>query len=258
MVEISFLGTGGAVSSAQRDNTSFLIRHRKTTILVDCSGSVIHKLKKLGEDPRDIDFLLVTHTHPDHVYGLPSIVHSLMQEECHMKLLASEEALRFCHRLLDLFHLRDKKVKCRIHDQPIHPQKPLEMTPELEATPIPVSHHPSSLGFRFQFADEKKELIYSGDTAVCPSLFQEAQGVDGLIHDCSAPYRFFQKFPSLASMHTDSLSLGRLSQEAGVKCLIPCHFFGELDFTIEEIEKEIQKNYRKKLVIPQDLDRIDL
>ncbi|MBS3819082.1 ribonuclease Z [bacterium] len=258
MVKINFLGTGGAVSSAQRDNTSLLLRHQETTLLVDCSGSAIQKLKKLGVEPPNIDFILVTHVHPDHIYGLPSFVHSLMQENCDVKLLASEESLHFCRRLLDLFHLRDRKVKCRIHEQALFSHQTIEITPGLECTPFPVPHHSSSLGFRFKFGDEKKELIYSGDTAVSSSLFQKAHGIDGLIHDCSAPSRFFKKFPSLGSLHTDSLSLGKLSQKAGVERLVPCHFFGELDFSIEEIKEEIQRNYKKKLIIPQDLSRIHL
>ncbi len=57
-------------------------------------------------------------------------------------------------------------------------------------------------------------------------------------------------------MHTHALDLGRLCQEAEVRCLIPCHFFGELDFSLSEIEQEIKKNYQGKLIIPEDFEKI--
>ncbi|MFW6129403.1 MAG: hypothetical protein ACOC6P_04075, partial [Candidatus Aminicenantaceae bacterium] len=73
---------------------------------------------------------------------------------------------------------------------------------------------------------------------------------------CSAPSRFFEIYPSLSSMHTSSLELGRLSSEAGVKNLIPCHFFGEIDYLMSEIEEEIKRNFRGKMIIPEDLQKI--
>jgi ribonuclease Z len=43
-----------------------------------------------------------------------------------------------------------------------------------------------------------------------------------------------------------------------VKSLIPCHFFGELDFDLQEIEGEIKEHFQGKLVIPGDFDKVRL
>jgi ribonuclease BN (tRNA processing enzyme) len=59
-------------------------------------------------------------------------------------------------------------------------------------------------------------------------------------------------------VHTNSLELGKLCQQAKVKCLIPCHFFGELEFPLSEIENEIRKNYKGRLILPEDLKKITL
>jgi len=48
------------------------------------------------------------------------------------------------------------------------------------------------------------------------------------------------------------------SQESEVQFLIPCHFFGELDFEMDEIEKEIRQNYHNTLIIPSDFERIPI
>jgi ribonuclease BN (tRNA processing enzyme) len=258
MLEVCFLGTGGAVASEERDNSSFLIHSGGTLILVDCPGSVIQKIKKLDFDPRKINSILVTHIHPDHIYGLPSFVHSLMLDDCLIRLFGSEESVNFCQEFLDLFQLRDVKIRTRIEFIRLEAGEEFELTESVRCASLKVPHSASSLAYHFFFDKEKKELLYSGDTPPSPFLFQEAAGIDFLIHDCSAPSRYFEEYPSLGSMHTHSLELGSLSQEAKVKCLIPCHFFGELEFSISEIEKEIRENYRGRLVIPGDFARIAL
>jgi ribonuclease Z len=258
MSEICFLGTGGSVATAERDNTSFLVSGGGALILVDCPGGVIQKIKKLDFDPRKVDSILVTHIHPDHVYGLPSYVHSLMLEECQVRLFGSEETVLFCQSLLDLFHVREKDIKTKVEFFPMKGGECFELAGSTELTSFKVPHSPQSLAYHFSFKKEKKELIYSGDTPPFSSLFKEAEKIDYLIHDCSAPSRFFKRYPSLSTMHTNSLELGKLSQEAGVKCLVPCHFFGELEFSLSEVEQEIRKNYKGRLIIPKDFDRISL
>ncbi|NIO50002.1 MAG: MBL fold metallo-hydrolase [Candidatus Aminicenantes bacterium] len=258
MNDICFLGTGGAVATEERDNMSFLIDHDETLILVDCPGSVIQKIKKFNYDPRKVSSILVTHIHPDHIYGLPSFVHSLMLDKCLIRLFGSKETVQFCQNLLDLFYLRDEKIKAKIEFVSVEPGEDFKLKESLQCASFKVAHSSSSLAYYFRFEEEKKELLYSGDTALNPLLFKEASGIDYLIHDCSAPSRFFKKYPSLQTMHTHSLELGKFSQQAEVKCLIPCHFFGELEFLLSEIEDEIRENYKGRIVIPEDFKKITL
>jgi ribonuclease BN (tRNA processing enzyme) len=114
------------------------------------------------------------------------------------------------------------------------------------------------MAVRFHSEKDGTEMLYSGDTPRFPELLQQVQNIDYLVHDCSAPSRIFEEFPSLYAMHTDSLALGELAQEAGVKHLVPCHFFGEVDFSIGEVEDEIKKNFRGALTIPVDFSKIPL
>lgn len=258
MADLYFLGTGGSIATEDRDNTSLLLDTENRLILIDCPGSVIQKIRKLGFDPRQIKTILVTHVHPDHIYGLPSLVHSLMLDEGLIELYGSEETLLFCQDLLDLFHLRDKKIKTRIRFLPAEPKETIGLTEALQFFSFPVPHDSSSLAFHFHFSEIEKDLVFSGDSPVHPSLFQLASRSDYLIHDCSAPSRFFEQYPSLYKMHTHALDLGKLCQEAEVRCLIPCHFFGELDFSLVEIEQEIKENFLGKLIIPEDFAKIPL
>lgn len=258
MLEVCFLGTAGSVATEERDNTSFIIHKDGALILVDCPGCVIKKIKKLNFDPQRVNSILITHIHPDHIYGLPSFVHSLMLEDCLIRLMGSKETVDFCNNFLNLFHLQDRSIKTRIEFVVLKPGELFELEGSIKCIAFRVPHSPPSLAYHFFFEKEKKKLLYSGDTAPSPSLFREANKVDYLIHDCSAPSRYFKEYPSLHTMHTHSLELGKLAQESGVRCLIPCHFFGELEFSLAEIDEEIRKNYKGKLIIPEDFDKIDL
>jgi ribonuclease Z len=258
MTEVNFIGTGGSVATVERDNTSFLIHHDHHLILVDVPGAVTQKIKKLGYEPNEVRTVLVTHVHPDHIYGLPAFIHSLMLKEMVLDLYGSALAVDFCRQILDLFRLLDEKIKCRVNFVPLEPGNEFAIADSLLCQAARVPHSQSSLAFLFSFLPDRIGLIYSGDTPIHPPLFQLADHIDYLIHDCSVPSRFLKEFPSLKKMHTDSLTLGRLAQDAGVKCLIPCHFFGEIDYPISEIEEEIRDHFKGKLIIPTDLMTIAL
>ena len=256
MAEIYFLGTGGWVATRERDNTSLLIHQNEKLVLVDCPGSVIQKIKKIDLNPEDIVSVMITHVHPDHIYGLPSLVHSLMLVESTIDLYGKEESIHFCQNLLDLFHLREEKIKCRINFIPLRSGQDFHLLPSLSGSCLDVPHHPSSLAFSFEFKDLNKSLLFSGDTPVHTEIFKEARDIDYLVHECSASKRYFDLYPILYDIHTCAYDLGRLSQESGVKCLIPCHIFGDLEFSESEIEQELLENYKGRLVFLNDLEKI--
>jgi ribonuclease Z len=258
MKDLVFIGTGGSVATEDRDNTSFLLLDRETAVLVDCPGSVIQKLKKVSVDPRHVRALIITHIHPDHIYGLPSLVHSLMLNECVIEVFGSELSVGFCADLLDLFNLRREKVKCRVKFIPVMEGENYRIFPNTDCAFYKVPHSPSSMAVGFQDCEDGKNLLYSGDTPSFPQLLKKIPNIDYLIHDCSAPSWVFKEYPSLYAMHTDSLTLGEMALQSGIRHLIPCHFFGEIEFSILEIEEEIRKNFRGKLTIPEDFSRIPL
>ncbi|MBN2206045.1 MAG: ribonuclease Z [Candidatus Aminicenantes bacterium] len=256
MTDIRFLGTGGAVPSAERDNMSFLLNHDGVSVLVDCPGGAFVKIKALGIDPRSIGHIAVTHVHPDHVYGLPAFIHSLMLDEGEVVLWGSAETVAFCGRLLDLFNLRAKKILRRIAFRVVETGGRADCAPGVGLSALRMPHHSSSLAFRFDL--EGKTIAYSGDTPAHPPFFAWVAGCDVLIHDCSVPSRCFREFPAPAKMHTHALDLGRLSEEAGVKLLVPGHFFGEVEYDMAEVEDEIRLGFGGRLVIPADLMTIAL
>lgn len=254
MAEIVFLGTGGALATRDRDNTAFLLRAGATSALIDCPGSVLQKIVRAGARPLDITDLFVTHIHPDHVCGLPSLVHGLMIHDHMLRLFGSAETVEFCGRLLDLFGLRRAKYRTRVEFVALAPGEPAGLSDGVEVVGHRVPHHPSSLAFEFRLEGGRRKLLFSGDTPLDPALFERAAGADLLCHDCAGPSRFFEEYPALASRHTSARDLGAWSGRAGVRTLAPCHFLAELDFPVAEVEAEIRAGYSGRLVLAADLE----
>ncbi len=256
MIEVIFLGTGGSLASRERDNTAFILKTGEGTVLIDCPGSVIQKMLRVDVDPLHVGAVFVTHVHPDHVYGLPSLIHSLMLRDHVIRLFGSPETTGFCRDLLDLFHLRKPRFKTRVEFVPLGPGNPAARIADLDVSSLRVPHHDSSLSFQFRSTEGEKRIVFSGDTPIHSELFTWARGADALFHDCSGPSRYFRRYPALSVMHTHSLDLGIWSERAQIRRLFPCHFLGELDFEIAEIEEEIKPGFRGPLFIPSDLDKV--
>lgn len=255
-MKIVFLGTGGAVPTAVRDNTSFLLESEPELWLIDCPGSLTQKISRAGRQPQRISAVFISHIHADHLYGLPAFIHSLMLEEKTVPLYGSPETIDFCLRLLDLFGLRREKILFRLEPRPLLPGCRTDVAPGLAVTGLPVPHHSSSLAFIFEMSGIR--IVYSGDTPLHPPLLELAASSHCLIHDCSTPSRYLETLPFLRSLHSNSLELGQAAGAAGIRLLVPCHFFSDLDFSMEEIEAEIRENYKGQLFLPVDFTELEI
>ncbi|MFB0527874.1 MAG: MBL fold metallo-hydrolase [bacterium] len=259
MARIIFLGTAGAVASAQRDNTSLLFMDDSgEKFLVDCPGSPVTKLAKLGLDYREISNLILTHTHVDHIYGIPSLLHSQYRLGNKLNIFATQECLLLIRGLISFHKLEDPKKFPEVSFQtiPVNKNNFLFFQKEnILISSFPTKHTPDSIGLKIYLKHPPLTCVYSGDTAFSQTVIGEAKDADYLIHDCGCPSRFAKE---LEEMHTSALALGEIAQEAQVKTLVPIHFLTEIDFEMEEIENEIRKSFSGNLIIPSDFDSLEL
>ena len=71
MVEVKFLGSGNAFCPQGRLHSLVLIDNK---ILVDVPPTIIPQLKRENISPADINTLLITHWHGDHIFGFPFFI----------------------------------------------------------------------------------------------------------------------------------------------------------------------------------------
>jgi ribonuclease Z len=73
-LSVLFLGTAGAAPSAHRGAPGHLVRRGGDRILVDCGEGTQRQLLRSGVGLVDVDDVLITHCHADHVLGLPGML----------------------------------------------------------------------------------------------------------------------------------------------------------------------------------------
>ena len=135
------------LSSGSKGN-SCLVYTKNTRILIDLgttSQYICNELDKLGINPRDIDAILVTHTHADHINGIKTFI-----RKYHTKLYVTETLKELLEKEIGSFDYELYQDKTAIIN-------------DLTINYIKTSHDAKgSIGFIIK--EGKKSLVYITDT----------------------------------------------------------------------------------------------
>src|SRR6476620_6023348 len=74
MLQFLFLGTGCPVPSPMRAGPAHLVATQAGSVLIDCGSGVTQRLVAAGRRGADVDGLVITHYHPDHVADFWTLV----------------------------------------------------------------------------------------------------------------------------------------------------------------------------------------
>ena len=77
MLDVCLLGTSGMMPLPERFLTSCMVRYNGHSFLIDCGESTQTSIRMKGWSFKDIDVLLITHFHADHISGLPGLLLSM-------------------------------------------------------------------------------------------------------------------------------------------------------------------------------------
>jgi ribonuclease Z len=74
VLDIALVGTGGTMPLPNRWLASVLLRYGRHLVLFDCGEGTQISLRGLGWGLKDIDLILISHRHGDHITGLPGLL----------------------------------------------------------------------------------------------------------------------------------------------------------------------------------------
>jgi ribonuclease Z len=237
-VHFIFLGSSGAIPARNRDTTSLVFVGERDAVLVDCGGSPAQKLMLAGTDPRTLSRVVITHIHPDHAYGLPSLVQTLflLGRTTPLHLACREEHEAPLRALLGLFGLLERPGLFPVVWEPVPPREGFAVgTPgDFAITASPNAHGGMpNMALRFE-APGGPSVVYSSDTEPCAAVEALARGVHTLIHDAT----FSERRPRGIGAHSTAAQAGEIAARAGVTRLILAHIdaglHGELDLHRDE------------------------
>jgi len=239
-MKLIFFGTCGGIQTRINTNVTFLIVDQELSILVDASGNPVHYLERAGIDPRTLDILLLTHTHTDHIYALPSLIHNLwlMKREKPLSIIANQFTLAKAQELCTFFLLLSKENLFQI-DWIKDNLSGIEL--------FPVNHSTPTSGFKIK--SSTTSIVYSSDTSPCKRVIQEAKGAKTLIHEASNTSEFEDRLNSAG--HSSGRQAGQVASSAGVETLFLCHFDPQYANDSTELIMEAGIAFDGKVIAPE-------
>ena len=247
-----FLGSSGAIPSISRDTTSLAFVGDDSVILVDCGGSPVQKLLAASVDPARLTHVVITHTHPDHAYGLPSLLQNLLllKRTAPLGLYCRTEHVATLDRLLELFGLW-RRLTFRLEILGVEPREGEELlrTPSFVVTASPNAHGAMpNLALRVAVPDKNRAVVYSSDTEPCEAVARLGRGADILIHEATFPERDRGRFGA----HSTAAEAGQIAARAGVQRLILAHIEALYHGEVEALAAEARRHFTGSVEIAEE------
>jgi ribonuclease Z len=220
MARLTLLGTGSAWSGPERENTFMVVEGDKTRILVDCGGGPAQRLAAAGVAISSIDHVILTHTHPDHIYGWPVFALDawMAGRRDPVHVYGLRETLRASRLILkavqsnqwpDFFPLRYHLVDPEGSSLILADE-------EFSVSAALTEHFVPTIALRFTCLATGVSVAYSCDTAPSGQIVEMARGVKYLFHEATT-------LEVSAPGHTSAVQAGVQAKRAKALALVLLH-----------------------------------
>ena len=276
-MKLTILGSGCPSVDLERYGPSALIDCGEgSRILIDCGSGVTQRLLEHGVYGSEIDALLLTHLHSDHIVDLFQLIISSWHQgrPREQKIFGPPGTKNFVEKLLKLW---EPEMKQRISHEQRPSTKALEVVvneiyngtclefEKLSVKAVEVLHKPVKHSFGFIFEAGEEKAVISGDTRYCPELIEASKGAEVLLHEVfihdEMPIldgiRTAKTVENVASYHTLDSVVGKVGAEAGVNCLMLTHF-APPKFDRKKLLNTVSRDFNGHILIGEDLMTYDL
>lgn len=231
-----------ALPSAERDNLGLAIDTPAGLWLIDCGTSVVHRLLRLGLDPSRLRGIFLSHSHADHISGLPTLLFHLELADMFgvwsefrtpIHIYGNAPTVTMARCVLHAYQIEVETPSIRWHELPQTPGHAFAEGGGVRWSSTPVVHPRPTLAVKAVVGAEAHSVVYSADTEPCQRLIQLAEGADFLIHECSVAEPM--------EGHSAPEQVGQTAAQAGVKRLLVVHYDPTYVLPIEETQALIRK-----------------
>jgi ribonuclease Z len=217
MSRMTLLGVGTGVPDQDRENTHMVWDCPDGLLLVDAGGSTYQRLLRAGLDPFRLRAIFLTHSHTDHINGLPALLFSLKLAgfDQTLTIYGNEPTLALVQRLLAAAELESYQAAARW--QVVDGGQEVSVwTPSFRLRTAATVHSRPCLALRFEDTATSRVLTYSADTEPCDAVRELARDAAVLIHEATVPEPM--------NGHTTPRQAGQVAASAGVAQLVLVHF----------------------------------
>jgi len=254
-MEIIILGSGTTVPLAERASPSIALFIGKVFILLDIGPGTVRQLTIAGLTHEDIDYVAVSHLHPDHTADLIHLIFAtrhppVLKKRKPFTIIGPKGFSGFLELLkrpygtwLDLpaglMEIEELNADTRDRRQ----------FKGFTLFSAPLRHTAQSIGFRIEDSSGNS-LVYSGDTGYCEEMVDLAKDADLLILESS--------FPDGQGVegHLTPSQAGEIAARAGATRLVLTHFYP--DCLGSDMEGQCRRTYQGELILATDLMHISV
>ena len=271
-------GSRSPIPSPGRAETCILISAGEDLFVVDIGDGSNDNLRSWNINFRNIEAVLITHLHSDHIADLPGLHQNawvIGERSSKLKVFGPEGVDQFTQGI-EMAYAHDYVFRNEHHGNAI---APLEFAGfdtsvidlnnpvifdngELKITAFRVVHEPiePALGFKFEY--KGRSIVITGDTSYTQSVIDNSMNADVLFHEAQANHMLAVMEKSLMSRgaqllatvlddittyHTTLVEAAEIANEANVKKLFfyhltpaPRNYIQEIMFVrgVDQVRKE--------------------
>jgi ribonuclease Z len=251
MPKLIFLGTANAIPSQEHENTHMALVGEQHKVLIDCVGSPLVRLPQAGLPALELTDLILTHFHPDHISGVPSLLMGswLLGRTQPLEVYGLAYTLDRIEAMMGLYewHTWPGFFPVHFHRLPEEEMTPVLRNEEMAIYASPVRHLVPTIGLRVEFPKTEHAMAYSCDTEPCQEVVRLASGVDYLIHEATGAEKG----------HSSAEQAGAIARQAEVGNLVLIHYTTK-DSAAQSLIPQASEAYTGPIALAQDFMKIRL
>ncbi len=218
------IGCGDAFCCGGRRQTCFFLQAPSAGILIDCGDGALSGLKSRGISSDDIDFIVLTHFHGDHMASLPFIVFDAARQKRSkpLHIISPPGARERLEQLFSLYYPTSESALEGLHlDYHAFSGRDRVRCAPVLVESFPVKHTEASMPHGVRVSIDGMMVAYTGDTEWTAHIPQILDGADLGICDCT----FYEK---AGKNHLNYSTLREHLAELRCRRLLLTHFDDEM------------------------------
>lgn len=244
MARLTILGSAAAVPDMDHENAYMVLEGERGALLIDCAGSPLARLPVAGVDFDKLSSLIITHHHPDHIYGVPSLLLGLRMHgrRVPLDIFGTQQSLAVIWGTMDLLGWRKwpNPFPVRRHEVEMTEGALVIDSDEFEVRATPTKHSLPSIGLRIVSKATGRVLAYSSDTEPCDAFVRLAHDADILIHESTGDY----------AGHSTGTQAGAVAGCCGARMLVLIHY--PIDADLKALRWEAEKEFGGPVEVAED------
>ncbi|MCB0301572.1 MAG: MBL fold metallo-hydrolase [Calditrichaeota bacterium] len=245
-LKLHFIGTGTIAPDPNRSCSCVLIETSQLKILVDIGAGSLRRLAVDGVNLHEIDYIFLTHFHPDHIGDLVPFIFSMRNtremaiDGKMLRVWGPSGIYRYVQGMQRSYGrwMQNAADEVRFYEL----KRPFLEFPGFRIAWRKVVHNQESVGYRFDF--NGYSIAFSGDSGYCQDLVKLCEDVDLAVLECSHADDHAVKghlSPSLSA---------QIAQKARAKRLMLTHFYP--DALVENPTIIAKKYYEGEMEMARD------